>query len=150
MKVIDWERKGQCVRFYFGLDDLENWWGDDWNDAPYEHNAGTVYYEFIQDAMDVHYPFDCAVIEPRDGELNSYYCKDDMIARRVPCILTLVDTEPYYNDVYSYSQVAGDDNAQRIYMGDSFEDWREKVIAAGGKFDSVPESKRWWKNVQEA
>jgi len=28
---------------YFTTQDLEKQWGDDWNDAPYEHNAGTPY-----------------------------------------------------------------------------------------------------------
>lgn len=45
MKIIDFERKGNLVRFYLGDDDLEEWYGDDWNDTPYEHNAGQVYDE---------------------------------------------------------------------------------------------------------
>jgi hypothetical protein len=28
---------------YFTTQELEKQWGDDWNDAPYEHNAGTPY-----------------------------------------------------------------------------------------------------------
>jgi hypothetical protein len=28
---------------YFTTKSLEDQWGDDWNDAPYEHNAGTPY-----------------------------------------------------------------------------------------------------------
>ena len=28
---------------YFTTQDLTKQWGDDWNDAPYEHNAGTPY-----------------------------------------------------------------------------------------------------------
>ena len=30
-------------RAYFTTDTLENQWGDDWDDAPYEHNAGCPY-----------------------------------------------------------------------------------------------------------
>lgn len=29
---------------YFTTQKLENQWGDDWNDAPYEHNAGEPYH----------------------------------------------------------------------------------------------------------
>lgn len=29
---------------YFTSQPLEEAWGDDWNDAPYEHNAGSPYY----------------------------------------------------------------------------------------------------------
>lgn len=43
MKIIDFERKGNLVRFYLGDDDLHDWSGDDWNDTPYEYNAGQVY-----------------------------------------------------------------------------------------------------------
>ena len=28
---------------YFTTQDLDKQWGDDWNDVPYEHNAGTPY-----------------------------------------------------------------------------------------------------------
>lgn len=28
---------------YFTTQDIKTQWGDDWNDAPYEHNAGTPY-----------------------------------------------------------------------------------------------------------
>lgn len=28
---------------YFTTQELDKQWGDDWNDAPYEHNAGTPY-----------------------------------------------------------------------------------------------------------
>jgi len=28
---------------YFTTQELEDQWGDDWNDCPYEHNAGTPY-----------------------------------------------------------------------------------------------------------
>ena len=34
MKLLDLERKGNVVRFFLGADDLEKWWGDDWDDAP--------------------------------------------------------------------------------------------------------------------
>lgn len=29
MKIIDFERKGNLVRFYLGDDDLAEWWGDE-------------------------------------------------------------------------------------------------------------------------
>ena len=40
-EIIDFERKGNVVRFYLGKNGEQ--WGDDWDDAPYEHNAGKVY-----------------------------------------------------------------------------------------------------------
>jgi len=46
-------------------------WGDDWNDAPYEHNAGTPYedegYEIVKLA------FDAELDQPGEGCYNSPY-----------------------------------------------------------------------------
>jgi hypothetical protein len=33
---------------YFTTQDLDKQWGDDWDDAPYEHNAGTPYAPHIR------------------------------------------------------------------------------------------------------
>ena len=59
---------------FFTTQSLENQWGDDWNDAPYEHNAGEPYgpcegesWEIIRVAWEG--PF----ITPDDGVLNSRY-----------------------------------------------------------------------------
>ena len=46
LKIIDFEKKGNVVRFYYGKDSLKEWYGDDWDDRPYEHNAGEVYHRF--------------------------------------------------------------------------------------------------------
>ena len=60
MKVIDWRvigtgddglGDGTTVRYYLGDDALCDWHGDDWDDVPYEHNAGTVYYRFVTGRM---------------------------------------------------------------------------------------------------
>jgi hypothetical protein len=62
---------------------LEDQWGDDWNDAPYEHNAGTPY----QDEPNV---FSIAAIDacfstPDSGYLNSPNSVEDInIRKRVP------------------------------------------------------------------
>lgn len=47
---------------YFTTQSLEKQWGDDWNDAPYEHNAGTPYTWHCKRST-YHYP--CSV-EKRD------------------------------------------------------------------------------------
>jgi rRNA maturation protein Rpf1 len=39
MHIIDFERKGQQVKFYLGDYKLSNYYGDD---RPYKHNAGKV------------------------------------------------------------------------------------------------------------
>ena len=34
---------------YFTTQEIGKQWGDDWNDAPYEHNAGTPYEDYESD-----------------------------------------------------------------------------------------------------
>ena len=84
MKIIDWERKGNVVRFYLGQDTLTTWGGDDWDDAPYEHNAGKVYDKYISGQIDIAFGFDSTVEEPADICANSKYSKDDFIKRKAP------------------------------------------------------------------
>lgn len=84
MEIIDCERKGNLIRFYLGKNGKQ--WGDDWDDAPYEHNAGRVYDEFIEDHEDLAVPFDWEVEQPGDRYNNSPYTKKDMVQRKVPCL----------------------------------------------------------------
>lgn len=125
MKIIDFERKGNVVRFYFGADDLTEWWGDDWDDVPYEHNAGRVYDEYVSGHKDVSFPFDSLVLEPCDGYLNSDYSKEDMVKRLVPCIV-VVPKEIYknscniYNDSFGYW--VGANGIKKFYFGDEIKE----------------------------
>lgn len=121
MKIIDFAKRGNLVRFYLGADDCDDYYGDDWNDRPYEHNAGTVYDEFVTGTMDVVFPFRCLVMEPSEdwhNDNNSPYCKDDMKARLVPCIIAVDPGEDWhYHDEFNYWLSA--DHAEKIYFGDN-------------------------------
>ena len=58
-KIIDFERKGNVVRFYLiKVDRNDDYYGDDWDDTPYEHNAGSVYDSFVNKIVDVFFPYD--------------------------------------------------------------------------------------------
>lgn len=119
MKIIDFARKGNVVRFYLGEDNLAGWYGDDWDDAPYEHNAGRVYDEYIKDIKDVAFPFDTLVLEPQDDWHNcgnSEYCKNDMIARKVPCLIVVPAALIDWYDNFSHYVVM--DGVKKIYFGD--------------------------------
>lgn len=119
MKIIDFERKGNVVRFYLGTDELESWYGDDWDDVPYEHNAGRVYDEFVADHRDMKVPFDYTVLEPRDGHVNSRWCKLDMVKRAVPCIIIVPDKLDYHSD--DFDDYVGAADVKRIYFGDKLD-----------------------------
>lgn len=129
MKIIDFEKKGNVVRFYLGKDDLDEYYGDDWDDAPYDCNAGRVYTEFISGHVDIAFPFDYFVLEPCDDWDAIAVTKDDMVNGMTPC-LVVVSPETYEN---------------REWWDDSFHHWVKARAKGIKKFyfndhmdDSVP------------
>ena len=120
-KVIDFTRKGNLVRLYLGGTDLTDWGGDDWNDRPYEHNAGTVYDSYISGVLNIYFPFDFNVYEPADDynyRGNSPYCKDDFKNGGIPFIVASQSD-------FNYSTYKSDLNGKEhicLYMGMSVPD----------------------------
>lgn len=122
MKIIDFYKKGNVVRFYLGEDDLAKWWGDDWNDSPYDYNAGEVYDQYVSGYRDIAFAFDDMVLEPCDGILNCEWCKEDMIKRRVPCIIVVpkeIEDESWYGR--DFAHWVGVDGIKKYYFGDEME-----------------------------
>ena len=90
LPIIDWEKKGNVVQFSLGEEGDTDYWGDDWDDAPYEYNADPVYEEYVRGKVSLVFPFDWDVLEPADCEgSNSPWTKDDMKSRRVPCLIAV-------------------------------------------------------------
>ena len=121
MQIIDIEKKVNVVRFYLGENGKQ--WGDDWDDAPYEHNAGEVYGEYVNATKDIAFPYDYIVLEPCDGVSNSRYSKQDMIKRKVPC-LVIVPDELYKDDYflsYTFDFWVAVDGVIKYYFGDEIE-----------------------------
>ena len=133
MKVIDFQRKGNIVRLFLGKDDLKDWGGDDWNDAPYEHNAGGVYPEYITGYLDFAVPFNGIVLEPADGMCNSPWSKDDMKNGKCPMLIILLENDGAIWDE-DFSCVLANRKTKKIYMGDPVEKVKELLnkIAFGG------------------
>lgn len=121
MKIIDFEKKGNVVRFYLGVDDNEDYKGDDWNDTPYECNADKVYEEYIVGHRDIAFPFDFSVLEPKDLEWqnSSRWCKNDMKARKVPCIIAVPKPDDWHDD--EFDRYVGDKKTIKFYLGDKME-----------------------------
>ena len=153
MKIIDFAKKGNVVRFYLGektgkwgwtnpgyVDDsgrTPSWlkpndiyYGDDWDDTPYEHNAGMVYEEFIQGYRDIAFGFDDLVLEPCDDVCNnSRWCKNDMRNRCVPCIIVV--SKNIRGDTWNegFSRWVGVDGIKKFYFGDEMEP--QHILAQG-------------------
>lgn len=115
MFLIDFEKKGNVIRLYFGEDD--QYWGDDWDDTPYEHNAGQVYDEFVKCYIDYAFPYTYFVTEPADDygyRGNSPYSKQSMKDERCPCLIITKDDENYSELFLSYSTLlSGEDKKVR-------------------------------------
>ena len=120
-KIIDLEIKGNTVRYYLAKDDtiLKEYWGDDWDDRPYEHNASTVYGQYIEKIVDVFYPYDMMVVEPSNDwnySGNSPFSKEDFKDRKAPRVCIYYPSNPW--DDLPYSRVMADENVCRVYYGD--------------------------------
>lgn len=117
-KIIDWMKEGNVVRFFLGKKELEDWYGDDWDDRPYEHNAENVYSEFVEGHIDMAWPLDTVVKEPCEGYYNSPYCKDDFKLRNIPIIVTHKLVQDEYRWAYSDFQNCFTASTEKIFMGD--------------------------------
>ena len=115
MFLIDFEKKGNVIRLYFGEDD--QYWGDDWNDAPYEHNAGQVYDKFVKCYIEYAFPLNYFITEPADDyhyRGNSPYSKQSMRDEKCPCLIITKDDENYSELFLSYSiLLSGEDKEIR-------------------------------------
>ena len=125
MKIIDFELKGNVVRFTLGADDCDDYWGDDWDDVPYEHNAGPVYDEFVTGYATIYFPFSYEVMAPESDwhyRQNSPFCKKDFKDRKAPCLVAVQrnsDFNCYEEHCYSIDALRND--SKKFYFGDKME-----------------------------
>ena len=110
-------------------DVYEDAFGDDWNDTPYEHNAGIVSDRFEDVEIVVKPHGGISVTYPHEGHCNSDWCRDDMKTGIVPLAVTVPDSvverygddwrlESGYDGETCYEYVVGMKGANRVYFGD--------------------------------
>lgn len=87
---------------------LEKQWGDDWNDAPYEHNAGDPYIThknsdgvYVEHAL-VKVAWDGNFYPPCEGFTNSYWSVEQINQKDCPWFKT-----PSWNDSKEDALYAG-------------------------------------------
>ena len=132
LKVIDFEKDSDTNHAFtlsYGTNDCTDYWGDDWNDVPYEHNAGSVY--DVNKELEAHYNLvGCTVFEPCDGYNNSPYSMSDIKEGVVPCLI-IVPTEEIRednsNNKSKYEQYLGYRNIVKIYLDDSYDEVCRKI-----------------------
>lgn len=123
MKIIGWLSKGNVVTFMLGKDDLDYWGGDDWSNAPYEHNACTYPTTGIEECITLAFNINKSVrVAADDKEFggNSPFSMDDFKARKAPIMYI---TDDVSDGVYMrYRKCKELCKGTPIYMGDRFED----------------------------
>ena len=127
-EIIDFALKGNVIRFYLGTNGEQ--WGDDWNDCPYECNAGEVYDEYVTGTVDIYVPFDCFVLEPSNGCWGggSGFSKQDMIEGKTPCVIIVPASQAkgsYYDE--DFKHCVGYKDAIKIYFGDDITKIQEQI-----------------------
>lgn len=112
-------------RAYFTTQELSKQWGDDWNDAPYEHNAGSPYGPREGESWEVRYVFfDGDFDAPCEWHHNSPYSVDDINAGQTPWL-----SPPKY----------GKDHGVRIMAGTTMPEFRRLVQSVGGDvYEAIP------------
>ena len=134
-KILDFECFGNIVKLYLG-ETVDGIYGDDWNDIPYEHNAGTVYDKFYTDTVEIAFPLFTNVYEPCFGYDNSPYCKKDFLFREVPFLLFGQLSDPWKYSDYEYL-LENVPTLNKLYIGD---DWEDVLVKYGKFFTIVEES----------
>ena len=118
MKIIDAKIKGNLVRFFLGEDDLKEWWGDDWDDRPYDLNCGEVYDEYVSGVIDVAFPFDWLVSEPSKNYSDCGYAREDFMTGNLPLVAVCREEDAWDDD---FNSVIGKPSTKTFYMGDKVE-----------------------------
>ena len=131
--ICDWQTKGNVVRLYCCRKDVyDDVWGDDWDDIPYEYNAGLVYDKYISYTIDLYFDWDIVILEAKNDWIyngNSPFSKSDFKENKAPIFIAYWPQENDYWDGSEYHKVIGCKNSNRIlkfYMGDNIH-----VIIAG-------------------
>lgn len=114
---------------YFTSQSLEEQWGDDWNDAPYEHNAGTPYAFYEPDRergkepwQIVKVAFECNLETPDAWTSNSPYSVQDINRKATPWLQS-----------GKYGKRDKDGNPIQIWAGVTIEEFMHLVNQASGK-----------------
>lgn len=106
---------------YFTTCPLSEQWGDDWDDAPYEHNAGQPYewaaHRKVPEYEITRVYFDADLESPRSGQINSKWCVRDINAGKVAWLASP-----------SWSA----DGLKVIHAGTTLEDFCRAIEALGG------------------
>jgi len=112
---------------YFTTQALEKQWGDDWNDAPYEHNAGSPYSCWGSEFVDgqpawliCKVAFESELETPEDAAgCNSEYSVEDINKQAVPWL--------------QHSRFTDVQDREQIWAGATLAEFTEAIKSLGGE-----------------
>ena len=119
-RIVDAQIKGNVVRFYLtsAPEILEDVWGDDWDDWPYEDNCGTVYSQYYDAIADVAFSLDYCVSEPADNCNGSHLTRENFKDGVAPFVVVAPIGQYYSND---YLDCIGHKDAIKFYFGQTLD-----------------------------
>ncbi len=124
MKIIDFHRKGNLVRFSMGRDDCNDYDRICWGNRPYDKYID-VYSKCEIGYVDICFPFNYSVAEPSYSDGSRSWSKYDMKHGIVPCIVAVPDS-----DITDFITCLCAARAEKIYFNDSY----NKLVSMFGKF----------------
>lgn len=137
-QIIDWEAKGNVVRFYLGENGNQS--GSNWLKLAFEHNAGRVYHEYIHGFRDLAFPFDVNVIDASWCYSNSPFSKKSFVTRDVPFMLVIPkeiwDDNMIFSVSHNYGDLCKPEGVFKIYFGDDIANV-EKVVRKSERYNFV-------------
>lgn len=141
MKIIDFIPYGNVIRFLYGRNDCNDYWGDDWDDPGVND---LVYKRYVKGYIDVAFSGDYAVLVPDDNtyDRNGYLRKEDLKNRVAPCAVIVkhpsTDMYDWSNrlSTYDYTKYCGADSKDsiRIYFGDDISTLNHFTILKNCRF----------------
>jgi len=113
--------------FAYFTDKFDKVRGDDWNDAPYEHNAGSPYAEFNITVISFFGDF-CT---PDEGVCNSVYSVDDINNKKVAWLRKTDWTKEKNLETNLFPMF-------ELFAGATIEEFRTFIFEHGGRiFEEV-------------
>lgn len=122
LKVIDFEIHGNQMKLYLGDKNCTNYWGDDWDDKPYECNAGIVYDRFVKDTAVINFLND-ELVEIKDGYYNSPFCKEDFKNGEPFAYLRNDEVQEYSYHKIKRNNIFNEDRIKKFYFNASIKEF---------------------------
>lgn len=123
MNIIDLQVNGSFITIFLGENGKQ--WGDDWDDAPFEHNAGQVYDKFVKEKLNFCLSPEYEFTSPSSFYSNSPFSMESFRDRKVPRYI-ITKQNKWWS---SFEEALCDKDAIQIYFGDSIDELKRKFPA---------------------